>query len=109
MAYELSVTLTDEEYAGLAAEAARSGKPVEELVHDILAQHIHRASPLSTPSYPMTNCTFMEQQYREGKVLGLPTREPLTGPEAAERERRAQLLKDGTPASEMVIEDRGPR
>jgi len=64
---------------------------------------------MTSNSYPMTNCTFMEQQYREGKVLGLPTREPLTGPEAAERERRAQLLKDGTPASEMVIEDRGPR
>jgi hypothetical protein len=106
VAYELSVTLTDEEYAELAAEAARSGKPVDELVHDILAQGVKNNPP---PSYPMTSRTFMEQQYLEGKVLALPTREPLTGPEAAERERRAQLLKGGTPAAEMVIEDRGPR
>jgi len=109
VAYELSVTLTDEEYAELAAEAARSGKPVEELVHDIVAHRVKSNPPPSTPSNPMTSRTFMEQQYREGKVLGLPTREPLTGPEAVEREHRAQLLKGGTPAAEMVIEDRGPR
>src|SRR5258706_5353494 len=109
VAYELSVTLTDEEYAELAAEAARSGKPVEELVHDIVAHRVKSNPPPSTPSYPMTSRTVMEQQYREGKVLGLPTREPLTGPEAVEREHRAQLLKGGTPAAEMVIEDRGPR
>jgi len=59
VAYELSVTLTDEEYAELAAEAARSGKPVEELVHDILAQDVQRASPLSTPSYRSPESTVL--------------------------------------------------
>lgn len=100
MAYEMSVTLTDEEYAQLSSEAARSGKPVESLVHDILAQRLHSA---------MTSRAFTEQQYAEGKILTLPRRKPLTADEAAERERRAQLLSGGTLASEMVIEDRGPR
>ena len=44
MAYEMSVILTDEEYAQLSTEAARNGKPVEALVHEILAQRLHRAS-----------------------------------------------------------------
>ena len=106
MAYELSVSLTDEEYAELSAEAVRNGKPIEALVRDILAQRLHRAFPAP---YPMTSRTFTEQQYREGKVLTLPTREPLSESEAAARERRAQLLKGGTLASEVLIEDRGPR
>lgn len=109
MAYDMSVRLTDEEYAELSAEASRVGKPVEALVHDILAQRLQATPPPHLPSpYPMSSRTFTELQYREGKVLALPTREPLTGSAAAERERRAQLLKGGTPASEMVVEDRGP-
>lgn len=106
MAHEMSVTFTDEEFAELSTEAARSGKPVEALVHDILTQRLHRAS--SVP-HPGTSRIFTEQHYREGKVLTLPTGEPLAADEAVERERRAQLLQGGTPASDMVIEDRGPR
>lgn len=106
MAHEMSVTLTDEEYAELSTEAARSGKPVEALVHDILTQRLHRVASLP---HPVTSRTFTEQQYREGKVLTLPTHEPLAADEAVERERRAQLLRGGTPASDMVVEDRGPR
>jgi hypothetical protein len=106
MAHEMSVILTDEEYAELSTEAAKSGKPVEALVHDILAQRPYRVSSLLQP---VTSRTFTEQQYREGKVLTLPTRELLAADEAVERERRAQLLRGGTPASDMVIEDRGPR
>lgn len=109
MAHHLSVTITDEEYAELSTEAARSGKPVEAIVHDILAQRLHPVSPSAPPLHAMSGRTFTEQQYREGKVLALPTREPLTAHEAAERERRALLLAGGTSASDMVIEDRGPR
>lgn len=109
MAHYMSVTITDEEYTELAAEAAKSGKPVEAIVHDILAQGLHRVSPPASPPHPMTSRAFTEQQYREGKVLALPTREPLTAHEVGERERRALLLVGGTAASDMVIEDRGPR
>lgn len=109
MAYQMSVTLTDEEYAELSAEATRSGKPVETLVHDILTQRLHTYSSPSHRMQPMTSRAFTEQQYRDGKVLTLPTHEPLTTSETSERERRAQSLKGGTPASDMVSEDRGPR
>ncbi len=50
----------------------------------------------------------MEQQYREGKTLNIPTRRRLTQEEQAERERLAKLFAGGKPISEMVIEDRGP-
>lgn len=110
IAHQMSVTVSDEEYAELTAEAAKSGKPVEVIVHDILAQRLHqRLHPGSPPSHGTTSRTFIEHQYREGKVLALPTREPLTAHEAAERERRALLLAGGTLASDMVIEDLGPR
>ena len=49
-----------------------------------------------------------ERLYREGKVLNLPEQQPLTAEERDERERLAQVFAGGKPASEMVIEDRGP-
>ncbi|HLJ80444.1 MAG TPA: hypothetical protein VKT52_03085 [Ktedonobacterales bacterium] len=106
MAHQVSLMLTDEEYAELQTEAEKSGKPVEAVVHDMLAQRLRAASE---PARAMTSREFTERQYREGKVLNLPTREPLTAHEAGERERRARLLMGGTSASEMLIEDRGPR
>jgi hypothetical protein len=51
---------------------------------------------------------LMEKQYREGKILNIPVRRPLTRQEQAERERLARLFSGGKPASEMAIEDRGP-
>jgi hypothetical protein len=109
MAYRLTVTITDDEYAELTGEAAKSGKPVEAIVHDILAQRLHTRVQPSPPLQVTSAHTFTERQYHEGKLLTLPTREPLTEDEAAERERRALLLAGGTSASDMIIEDRGPR
>ena len=60
MAYELSVTLTDEEYAELAAEAARSGKPVEALVHDIVAQRVNTTLLVSTRTKSLDLLCFNE-------------------------------------------------
>jgi len=40
MAYQMTVTLTDAEYAALSKEAAESGKPIESLLHEVLVQHI---------------------------------------------------------------------
>jgi len=60
VAYELSVTLTDEEYAELAAEAARSGKPVEALVHDIVAQRVNTTLLVSTRTKSLDLLCFNE-------------------------------------------------
>ena len=106
MTYKVSVTLSDEEYAALARQAAESGDSVEALAHEMLTQRLH---VVSLPSHPMTSREFTELQYREGKVVAVPERKPLAADEVAERERRALLLSGGIPASEMLIEDRGPR
>jgi len=47
--------------------------------------------------------------YREGVAENIPTNEPDTPEEMVERERLAQLFGQGKPASEIVIDDRGPR
>lgn len=104
MSYQMIVTLSDQEYATLKAEAAKSGKHPEMLLHEIMAQRLQSPSPTT---HPLTGREFMEQQYREGKVLNIPTRRSLTQEERAERERLGQLFAGGKPLSEMVIEDRG--
>ncbi len=108
MAYQMTVTLSDQEYAALEAEAAKSGKQPETLLHEIMARQLHTSSTPETAKRPLTGREFMEQQYREGKTLNIPTRRRLTQEEQAERERLAKLFAGGKPISEMVIEDRGP-
>jgi hypothetical protein len=106
MTYQMTLTLSDEEYARLSREAASRRQPIESLVHELLA----RAYALQAPARPtLTSREFLEQLYREGKIANLPTRQPLTADEQAERERLARRLADGMSASDMVIEDRGPR
>ena len=106
MAHQMTITLTDEEYDELVAQAAQNGKPVESLARDLLSYSLS-ASTLVPQSVSASQ--FTQQQYQDGKIVNLPTRAPLTAEKAAERERRARLLSGGKPASEMVIEDRGPR
>ena len=45
--------------------------------------------------------------HREGVIQNIPSGEPDTPEEAAERERLAKLFGEGKPVSEIVIEDRG--
>ena len=104
MAYQMTVTLTDQEYQMLAAEAARRGEQPETLLR-VLIQHLQ---PASAEKRPMTGREFAEKLYREGKLASLATHRPLTQEEQEERERLARLFAGGKPASEMVIEDRGP-
>lgn len=52
---------------------------------------------------------IQEFLHREGVTENLPTDEPDTPEEAAERERLARLFGRGMPVSEIVIDDRGPR
>ena len=105
MAYRMTITLTDQEYALLAAEAAKKGEQPETLLHEIMLQ---RLQPRSQVKHPMTEQEFEEKLYSEGKILNIPTRRPLTAKEQAERERLARVFAGGKPASEMVKEDRGP-
>ncbi len=91
MAY--TITLSDEDYAALAAAAERSGETIDQLVHEAIAEQ------MTAPAKPKQKGRY---QYPSGKRI---TRE-----EEAAMERLAQQIGDKHPwASEIVIEDRGPR
>ncbi len=104
MAYQITVILSDQEYAALKTEAAKSGKQPEMLLHEIMAQRL-QAPPIA--KHPLTGREFMEQQYHEGKLLNLPMRRGLSQEKQTEIERLGRLFGGGKPLSEMVIEDRG--
>ena len=104
MTYQMTIKLTDQEYAALSAEAAKSGKQPEALLRDMV-QRLQSSSPVE---HPMTGREFMEKLYREGDILNLPRPRPLTPEEQAERDRLGQPFAGGKPLSEMIIEDRGP-
>jgi hypothetical protein len=104
MAYQMTVTLTDQEYQVLAEEAARRGEPPETLLRDLIQQ----LQPASAEKRPMTGRELAEKLYHEGKLASLATKRPLTQEEQEERERLARLFASDKPASEMVMEDRGP-
>ena len=104
MAYQMTVTLTDQEYQVLAAEAPRRGEPPDTLLHELI-QHLQAAS---AENRPMTGRELAEKLYRERKLASLATKRPLTQEEQEEGKRLVQRLAGGKPASEMIIEDRGP-
>ncbi len=104
MAHQMTITLSDAEYAALTQEAAKSGKPVEYLLHELLTQHI---KPSLRRLY--TNRTIQEYLYREGVIEQIPANGPETADEEKERSRLAHLFGQGKSGSDMVIEDRGPR
>ena len=104
MAYQMTLTLTEQEYAALAEKAAQKGKKPEILLYEMM-QEILQAS---LPKQSMSGRDFMEKLFLEGEIENLPTREVLSLEEQAERERLGRLFTGGKPMSEMVIEDRGP-
>lgn len=99
------ITLTDEEYEALAAAAAARGEPVEALVREALAERF----PAMRGAMPQVHDRLIEAMWRAGHLSSVPTRIPDTPEEAAERERLAKSITPGKLASDMVIEDRGPR
>ena len=98
------ITLNDQEYAALAAAAAKSGTNPEHLLREM----IQRLLISSQRKRPLTAQEIVEKQYLEGKISHIPTRQVLTQEEREARERRARNYAGGKPASEIVIEDRGP-
>ena len=107
MAHQMTVTLSDQEYNALKAEAAKNGQQLESLLHELMIRQLQLSSPSEIIQQPLTGREFMEQQYHEGKLLNLPTRRRLTHEEQAKRRRLARAFSGGKSASEMVIEDRG--
>jgi len=104
--YQMTVSFSDDEYAQLMAEATRHDQPIESLAHDLIAQRLPQATSVEVPSDHESLAALL---YRTGKVLNLPRRAPLSPEELAARESLAARLAGGALASDMVIEDRGPR
>ncbi|SRR5579859_599703 len=102
MTYQIA--LNDQEYAALVAAAAKSGTSPEQLLREM----IQRLLTSSQSKHPLTAEEIVEKQYLEGKISHIPTRQRLTKEEREARERRAHAYARGKPASEMIIEDRGP-
>lgn len=88
-----TITLNDDDYAALAAAARRTGATIEELVHQAI-----------TDQLTATRKPKQKGSYR------YPTGKHITAEEEETVERLAQKIGDAHPwASEIVIEDRGPR
>ena len=104
MARQMTLTLTDQEYATLAEEAAKSGKKPETLLQEMMREMLQAG----TAKHPLTEQEFEEKLYLEGLIENIPPRQPLTPEEQAERERLGRLFSGGKPMSEMIKEDRGP-
>jgi len=99
-AFEAAQQLSDIDQCAVAAcimERIREIKGIEEEPELIVDQ-----------SRPLSRQEFIEQLYREGTILNIPTRKPLTEEEETERARLSQALEGGKPLSEIVIEGRGP-
>jgi hypothetical protein len=90
MAYQ--ITLSEDDYAALAAASTQTGEPIEQLVHEAIAAH-YIPQP---PARQIGNYRY-------------PTGEPDSPEEEAEDDYLATSLGPGKPLSEIVIEDHGPR
>ncbi len=90
MTYQIA--LSEEEYTALAAASARSGEPIEQLVHEAI---MSRYAP--KPAHQIG-------------IYQYPAGAPITEEEENAIERLAQEIGSEKPwASEIAIEDRGPR
>jgi hypothetical protein len=105
MAHEMTMTLQDDEYAAIAAEAKKSGKSIESLIHEVLTQ---RFLSSAAPTQLTTNRDIYAYLQQAGITENVPSGEPDAPDVEAERVRLAALFGQGKPMSEMVIEDRGP-
>lgn len=108
MAHQITLRLSDDEYAAVVDEAAASGKSIESLLHEAVARRFAPRPVPVPPSQPISEDELEEYLYRIGFTANLPTHEPETPEEEAEEEELAQLLSKGKSLTEMIIEDRGP-
>jgi hypothetical protein len=106
MIHQVNIGLTEEEYKALSAEAGSSEVVLEKHLHKLLTQHLRRSLP---EDRPLSEHDIQQYLSRRGIIYRIPTGQPDTPEEEAERKRLADLFGQGKPVSEMVIEDRGPR
>jgi len=111
MTHQVNITLTDNEYYALSAEAHKDEEMLEEFLHHLLTRYL-QISPFSKHS--LNAHEVSQYLYLSGLAENIPTGAPPETPEeAAERRHLAELFGQVEPggklASEMVIEDRGPR
>lgn len=81
---------------------------VQQVMMKCLLEEIKEKEQSASQPRPLAAQELIEKLYHDGTILNIPTREPLTEDEEEERERLARKYGGGKPASEMVIEDRGP-
>lgn len=108
MAYQITITLSEDEYQAVAAAAAETGEPIEDLLHEAVTTHFAPRAASQPPVQQISEDEIEEYLYRIGFTSSLPTHEPDTPEEEAEAEKLAELFGQGKPVSEMIIEDRGP-
>ena len=111
MTHQINVTLTDNEYNALSVEIGRNEATLGELLHALLTHHLQASF---SPRHPLTTSRDISLHlYRQGLIKHIPEGRTDTPEDAAERRRLAELFgqvePDGKLASEMIIEDRGPR
>jgi len=90
MAHQVKFTLTDEEYTALTSESAQMGKPLEDLLHEVLHQHIRPSA--SKQTYPLTRRDIQSYLYEEGITEYIPADEPDIQEDKAERQHLAHLF-----------------
>lgn len=135
MTHEITVHLTDDEYAQLTTEFEKTGEEISPLIHilqsRLRARHIeasrrsnrrssaqqavsealYRAGATSSmPTGERSTREVMESLYRKGRFTSIPSGKPFSKEDEMELRRLGDLLGQGGGklASEMVIEDRGP-
>jgi len=62
MEHQITVHLTDQEYSVLVAEATRSGKQPETILHDLMLERFRASFGVGSS---LTEHEFMEQLYRQ--------------------------------------------
>ena len=102
MAHQITITLSDEEYADLLEAAKQHGQNIEEAAQRRLGLEHARARHID-PIDPL-----LEIMYLAGDIENIPTEDPVPADEPADLEALIQQIAPGKPLSEMVIEDRGP-
>lgn len=104
MAYQ--IILSDDEYAALSALAAQRGQQIETLVHEALAE---RYAVPSSPRGIKQVDPLVDYMLRMGHIREMPTGEDDTSEERVKRQQLAASVGPGTLASDLAMEDRGPR
>ena len=111
MEHEITFRFTEEEYVTLKVKSEKTGQEIEALIHELVDELRAREMQLTPPSsHPISTQEALKRLYQKGVFASIPSGEPFSKEDEIELERLGNLFSQagGKPASEMVIEDRGP-